>query len=707
MATPTKKYLKEKQGLKSTQSDKDFEVLLNNVEDLFDADELEQIRLAYEYMNAQSSTKRKAELIRPIVPIDRWINDAYYLGPDEENTYSFWKDEAVKVFNKPPEERINQIILTGAIGTGKSTFAVLCIIRVIYELSCYKHIASLFNLFGVSRIAFAYLSVTKTQAQMTGFALLVEWIDSIPYFREMFTRRKGIDSMIIWPQERLMVTFGSVANHFIGMNLIGSILDEANFFSGRDRENANIKMNSKVSELYTQIVTRSESRFIINGVNHSISILISSSTVESSFTEETIEASKDDPHTHVVSPSVWDVKPQNYCGDKFFVYTGGDNVDPFVIEDLSDFNMLLENKKMPKIEHNLRLEDAFQLLPPIIQANLIKVPIEHAKAFRGDIIIALQDLAGYSVSSANRLFTSETVYNKALNGLYSHPFSRESIVLSTTKEPLQAGFIPIKSYLLNGVKFNNPRQPHYIHLDLALTGDSVGIAMTHISGWKTIYKQESVFDTAEESKDSFSVLGKKQDQLNNPLIEDEIKIPKVAVDFMLKIDPPKKPNKISLGKIRDFIVYLRNVLKINIELVTADQFQSAQMLQELDELGFGTAGLSVDRTADAYLTFTNLMYEERIDMYHYEPFKKELFGVVYYPAKRKVDHTAKGSKDVSDAVVGATFSAVKAEDKTDVHDHSLVELFMEANKADEDILYKQRVKKVIGGLEELLKKGLL
>lgn len=637
----------------------DFNELLHNVRDLFSTEELEQIRLAYEQMVAAG--KQKAELLRPIMPIRQWLKDPYYVGPDVENIYPYWREKIAEIFES--ENRINQVVLTGAIGTGKSTTAVLIILRVIYELSCYKHISALFNLFGVSRIAFAYLSVTKEQAQNTGFALLIEWLDSIPYFKEKFKRKQGIDSMAIWPEERLIVTFGSVANHFIGMNLIGSILDEANFFSGRSKEDSDYTMNSKVASLYTQIIARAESRFIVNGINYSMSVLVSSSTVASSFTEERIEKAKDDPHTYILSPTIWEVKPWNYKGKRFPVFVGGDNLDPFVIKSLEDINTVLALKSKQPI-FNVSLEDAHKMLPHDIKSKIIMVPEEHRQSFQGDIIIALQDIAGYSVSAANKLFSSNAVYEKCLTDTL-HPFSRQEIVLSTTNEPTQDGFLPIKAYLYNGIHFDKLNMKRYMHLDLALTGDSLGISMCHISGWKSIYKQD----------DSFNI----EDAYNTGLIENEIKIPVIEYDFMLKVNPPKKPNKISLSKVRDFIVYLRNELGIKFEIITADQFQSAQLLQELDELGFNTGYLSVDRTPDAYLAFTNLIYEERVRFYEYEPFRKELFNVVYYPAKKKVDHTSVGSKDVADSVVGAAFNAIKSTDKTDVTEQSLVDLFIKSN----------------------------
>ena len=664
---------------------KEFDKLLKNIKDLFSEDELGQIAQAYEQM--KSSGKAEARLIRQVVPIEQWINDPYYVGPDVTNIYPFWKEKAIDVFSRPIEDKINEIILTGAIGTGKSTFAVLCVLRVIYELSCYEHIAALFNLFGVSRIAFAYLSVTKEQAQNTGFALMTEWLDSIPYFKEKFKRKDRLDSMLIWPQERMIVTYGSVANHFLGMNLFGSILDEANFFAGRSKEDADIKMNSKVSGLYTQIMTRSESRFIINGINYSLSILVSSSTVESSFTEERIEKAKNNKHTYIVSPSLWDVKPGNYKGGHFLVYTGGDGIDPFVIDSIEDINTILQQKGLKQISHNLPLENAKAVLPINIQSRLLSVPDEHRASFQGDIIIALQDLAGYSVSAANKLFNSEKVYESCVNDALSHPFSREKIVISTTSVSTQEGYIPIKAYLRNDIIFNRLNMQRFMHIDLALTGDSLGIAMCYISGWQTIYKGESNYNDLDYDSEK---------------IEDEIKIPVLTYDFMLRIDPPKKPNKISLSKVRDFIVYLRNEKGINFGKITADQFQSEQMLQELEELGFNVGRLSVDRTADAYLGFTSLMYDGRVNFYDYKPFKREIFGVVYYPAKNKVDHTATGSKDVSDAVVGAAYNAIKSEDKTDVTQQSLVDIFIESNKGSDEEQYEKRVDDFLKNLSGIL-----
>lgn len=660
--------------LKRSSTILEFQDNLKYLKNIIPEDELREINLLYSQLKKKG--KAKARMIREPMPIEEWINSEYHVGQDANSIYPFWKKELIKIVKNPV--KINQVIITGSIGIGKTTFAALLLLRRIYELSCYENIHALFNLMGVSRIAFAYLSVTKDQAEASGFSLLREWIGDIPYFTENFPKKHNLDSMVIFPQENLFITFGSVANHFIGMNLIGSVLDEANFFEGRPTDDANLKMNTKVSSLYSQIVTRSQSRFIVGGVNHSLSIVVSSSTIESSFTEQLIEAAKDDPTTYVISPSLWEVKPENYpSGKSFYVYVGGQGMDPFVLKDIRDLQHLLEVNKYPPITTTNDLQEAHKIVPNDIRSKLIKVPIEHRSAFQTNIITALQDLAGYSVSASSKFFNSYEIYNKAIENDLQHPFSHQSIVLSTTPNSYQEGHPPIKAYLNNGVTFNNPHAPRYIHLDLALTGDSVGIAMSHISGFRDIYNRDlRETDSYDFGSDSDDYSQFEEDNF----ISSQVKVPIIEVDFMLQINPPKKPNKISFSKIRDFIYYLKVEKGLNIELITADQFQSAQLLQEFQELGFNTANLSVDRDTKPYDTLANLYYENRINHYDYKIYQTELFNLVKYNIGRgKIDHPAEGSKDVSDAVAGAVYNAVVALDKTDMTDTSLFDLWVNAN----------------------------
>ena len=75
---------------------------------------------------------KTAKLIRPIVPIEEWVNSPYYASPDVETLYPFWKRHMINIFNsKVP---INEVILHGSLGGGKSTFA--CFLALRYLIGC-------------------------------------------------------------------------------------------------------------------------------------------------------------------------------------------------------------------------------------------------------------------------------------------------------------------------------------------------------------------------------------------------------------------------------------------------------------------------------------------------------------------------------------------------------------------------------------------
>lgn len=649
-----------------------LEELLNGLSEIYSKDELERIRGVFRQLKSRKAIEAKQ--IRPIVPIRKWLEDPYYIGGSVTTLFPYWKNAIIEIFESPV--RINQVVLTGAQGVGKTTAAILIILRKIYELSCFENMARLFNLDSISRIAFAYLSVTKDQAMMSGFAKMTEWVDDIPYFRDVFKRRQGLDSMLVWPDERLFVTVGSSHNHFIGLDMIGAILDEANFREMAGTKDNEYNVNKKVLTLYSQMITRSQTRFVVNGVNYSLAILVSSTTHVGSFTEEVIKKSQNDPTTKIFSPALWDVKPQSYRGERFLVYAGGNNIEPFVINDLEGLSIILKAFGKEPI-YDVPMDEVYNKLTTDVQQFIIKVPIEHKGVFELNITEGLQSLAGYSIASISKFFRNYTAYNEAVKSQLEHPFIREEITLSNTKNSFEDGYQPIEFYLKPGFKFKNPRARHVLHLDLALSGDAAGISMGHIEDWKPLYQRER---TEHQIK-----YGEEPEYVAT--------LPIVHMDFMLRINPPKKPNKISLPKIRDFIIYLKRVLGINIELVTADQFQSAQILQELAEFGIKTANLSVDRTVEPYFSLTNLIDEGRIKMYDYKPFETELFNLIFYAGAKKIDHPKDGSKDVSDSVAGTVYNLVKQADKSSGTQQDLLDLFVSGNRRDD----------VKPGVEEALK----
>lgn len=594
--------------------------------------------LREELKNRDASSKCKQ--IREIVPIKQWIRSTYYCGNDILRLYPYWEEQIVNIFDEErlPENKISQIILSGSIGVGKTTAAEIMLMRKLYEMSCYENVNAMFHLMSKTSIMFLYFSVNKTQAEATGFGEMRQWVDNSPYFKECFRRRERIDSLLVFP-EGITFTFGSGSNDSIGMSVIATLLDEANFVGDRGAGgNA-----EKASDMYAGIVNRANSRFIIDGgVNHALNILVSSATTENSATERQIAISRDDPHTYICAPAQWEVKPDKFSKKYFFVCKGTEHLEPHVVHSTDDINnfRLAEGVPKEKFVDNLTefddIDKEIQKLPPHLQSKFLKVPEDLRTGFETNIIRSLQDMGGVSTGSTGKLFTSMSVYKDCIDERFVHPFTANEIVLSTGDS------IQIKDYLRTSFRLKHPERPRFIHIDQSYRTDSTGITCGYV---------------------------------DNVIVDEQtgMKKPVIGVDFMLRINPPSPPRKIAIYKIRNFIVWLGTAFGMKIGKVTYDIFNSEESRQILEEMGFNVGYQSVDRTDKAYLDLVEIMYEGRFKTYDYPIFKYELFNLVHYRDKRKVDHlktisndasaingsggysgkgSGQGSKDVSDSVAG-------------------------------------------------------
>ena len=511
--------------------------------------------------------------------------------------------------------------------TGKSTFAVFAFVRKLYELSCYENVPALFDLMSTSLIVFIYFSVTKTQAELTGFSQMRNIVDSIPYFQQEFSRNQNINTILKFP-ENILFTSGSDTGHAIGMNMLGCILDEANFHQGeKDRVSMGTQDFSKITNLYSTIINRGKSRFQDNGKDDSLSILVSSATHSSSFTQKRIEASVNDPHTMVIDAKLWEVKPQKYAKEKFWVFAGSDLLDPYIINGVSDINEFFESIEEPKINPDYNSIDfAISKVPIQYKHLFIAIPEDFRKSFRTNLVKALQDIAGYSVAPMGRLFSNRPVYNRAIErgkqGGLKHPFYKESFTISTNSS------INMQDYLRKGFVFQNKNRPRFIHIDQSINDDSTGFGMVHI-------------DKIVE--------------------ENGVRKPHIKVDLMVRIFPPQQPQQISIARIRDFIFYLRDDRGLSIKKVSYDWFASQESRQVLNESGVDAEHRSLDRKDEAYLSLINMFYEDRIDIYDYEDLGKELFELVHDRKRGKIDHPTGGcfTGDIKVKLLNGTIKTMK------------------------------------------------
>jgi len=282
------------------------------------------------------------------------------------------------------------------------------------------------------------------------------------------------------------------------------LIDEANFEI----------VHGQVYESFLSILRRMESRFSSNApVGTGRVWLVSSESQKNSTLNRIINSYKGKSGCLVSQASLWEVYPERYGTTTFQVFTGVDTRAPEVITEAT--------------------EDLVDLYPE----KIIEVPTEHKESFEADIYAALKDLAGIEVGGGARLFRLKDKLNKMLIGPTFFP----DVVTLDFDGPDQ-----IQNF--SSIPFDFKRIPRCIHLDLALTGDRLGIASSYIVDF-----------AIRTTRDPIRLIDVRESR------------PKIQVDFAFAISPVKG-KQIPLYKIRSFISWLSSI-GYPIHCITADSFQ--------------------------------------------------------------------------------------------------------------------------------------
>lgn len=543
------------------------------------------------------------DFVRQPVSIEQFITDPFYLGTSCEGIYPVWRKELNHVFRSGSDTF--EWIFTGAIRGGKTwTAAVACTYKL-YVLSCTKNPQTYLGLGDPNTaIYFGIFSVRLSEAEETAFDYMKQFVDTSPYFRKYFPRNRKVNYRLEFPH-RIRVNFGSKELHALGRAMICVIIDEANFMKGGAIGDA--------YKLYYQVRARITGQYGYRGHNPGLLCVISSRNTESDFLEKHIERFAGEVGVHLSEYALWETKPsENYSGETFRVAVG---------------NKYKRSRILKADEENPEDQD------------VIDVPVEHKDMFENNIEQAIRDLAGVPIYSISNYVQDRTKLVKCANAAWEHPFTVETLELDYLEMPRISDWFKIRDVCkVVGSRYVprlNPEVMRFAHVDLALSGDAAGICVAHSAGLK---KDERVIK--DEFKYSVSTL-------------------EINIDFVLRIKAATG-SEIDISAIREFFVYLRrNGFMFN--KITYDGYQSASSIQDLMKVGLNADRQSVDRNTDAYDYLRDLLMEERVHMYKYEPFIEEAGQLqrIIKGRRSKIDHPPDGSKDVSDAVAGAVFLCAK------------------------------------------------
>lgn len=569
-------------------------------------------------------------LKRDIVPIEEWVDSYYYLGPEAKAIFPFWRQHIINFYNKGCLE----FIITGSYSVGKTYVALILMLRQLYEISCYENFPVAFGLSPSSKVMMGFISMTATKAKSTGIKKLIRMFDAIPYFQDIEPRNTDVESSL--DMGYVEVVHGSNLGHLTGEDFYGVIFDEANFVIAAEGDEFD-----KAKKIYLESRIRGKSRFSINGIQYGFFGLLSSADQTTSFTETHIRESREDDEVHIIEAATYDVKPGAYSPTKFKVFTGMDDIPPFIVDDVGEDR----KNEIGKVYG--------QTIDTFLTANhslVIEVPDDLKKFYREDIVYSLKALSGRTVAGSSKLLRNPALLSQAYekSGLVM-PLSTPTISLSLFDDDVFTDFIDpekLRSNYEEGCKL-------YFHFDLSKSGDTTGFAAAYKS----------------------------------------METGRFRVPLRVRVTKRKSSDEIDYAKLEEMLYYVVETLEASAGFISSDQYAHQYIGQNFKKR-FGKEKVDVvsaDKDDSHYLLFLFLLKKRIIDLYEEPAFTKNFLLLEHDRGANKVDHPQNGTKDEQDATVVAVSNCFRLEGMT--REEVIANQFLQGSagfyEETEDLFYKQ------------------
>jgi hypothetical protein len=345
---------------------------------------------------------------------------------------------------------------------------------------------------------------------------------------------------------------------------------------------------------YTTINSRIESRFGKRG----LIVVIGQMKKADGFAARTYEAFGKDPEAYTLRMSIWESRGwQRYLNDD-----GTRN---------SFFYDTRRKEILPQgVGEQLHTEGSDFVL---------EVPTTFRTSFQNDPVKALRDLAGIP-PSIDDPFISDVHRIQLCRDKWHARHGSDSPVSDSPTRPVLADWF---------VGTGDPRK-RAAHIDLAKSpkGDALGLAMGHV---------EEMVEVDGEDK------------------------PYIVIDMLLRMKA-RPGSEIILGDVRKLLYDIRDERHFRLRFITYDGWQSTDSIQQLRKKHFTATELSVDRKTLPYEDLRDAIMDERFEFPRYVTYvnigdtKTEEVAVrellQLQDTGKKIDHPAKGSKDLADAMAG-------------------------------------------------------
>jgi hypothetical protein len=594
---------------------------------------------------------QEADFWRSPPTIEEFLEDDYYLGSvcrkvEEENQnglYPCWKEVLGDAFG--PSSKVQQLILAGCIGSGKSFCGSVAILYKIARVLCMRNPLLYFGMSKISKLTFTFLSSDRSQIKEGAFSYAVNGMLASPFFNEqaVVDDKKKYSTMKIDLMRSVTMEAGSKARHALGRNVLGVLIDEINFRIEKDAA-------KEAEKLVKSLDRRYKSRF--RQSTEGLTVIISSANQETDFLVGHIKKMRNNPAAMVVDLPYWQtagpVKFQDQGGYKF-------EKDPLDVS--AWFHVDIGNSADPP-----RILDDPEDLSAILSSHpsrIMKVPTEHRSEFEDDLLLAIKDVGGRSTGRMAKYFSNVMPLIQSLRD-YKPAAKGYQVDLSVDCEhSLKDFFIRdrlIREHSGGWFPARDPLSPRFIHMDMS-TGamDAMGIAMVHPVYYRNMSRMDQVTQTRQV-----------------------LAMPVFELDFAVRLIRGRSKEPLDYGRIREFILWLRDN-GFNIATVSCDlRSLSYETRNILKKLGFNSQYFSLDINKVGYDTFKQIVHENRFMTHEHDFLLLEAMNLE--DTGKKIDHPKKfdiswgdltsahehGSKDLTDSVAGALYHAENARESFNI-----------------------------------------
>jgi len=506
-------------------------------------------------------------------------------------------EHLVNIFD--PTKTYYEIVLGGAIGIGKNYLAELGMAYDIYQLSCLFSPQGHYDLAPGSSIIYSLQSKTFDLAKKVIYQQFRQRLKQTAYFSNQYKPSSLVKAELQFPHSVTVMPVSTTDTSTLGLNIAGAIIDEVNFLMQK-KKTQDSSVKSLAERIYISILGRIKSRFTITGKSGGHIYMVSSTRHKGDFIDKKEKEAETNPRIYVMHMAQWESLPK-----KYFI------LPPFFVQlPTAHTKGKVFDEKPP---------DAALITPKEATGKIfevIQVPGEYKDDFEKDFLTSVRNIAGFPLERVTNFIDLPFVQKAQVAHLKYYQdqlFKYDVFTLTPTtnfQEIIDYEFLIKLSHL----------GPFSLHVDLGISKDSAGFAVSHVLGSKG------------EGKSYFPIYGVAGAAKATPAVVGEI----------------------DLKRLGQLIVELSKYIELM--AVTMDRYQAAYLSQVCRLNSIPTWIVSTERSLAPYDTFNYALRDERIYLPPSEVLNEELASLQQDNVKGMVDHESDGAKDMSDAIAASVYN---------------------------------------------------